>query len=93
MKLCYASDTDVGRMIDPKASSLGLFDFKAFLNLTMLVTESERAKAIRSRILDIVIDVIAQKAGGILSMSTREIRITYLHHFKKKAIENNSLTR
>lgn len=64
MKLCYASDTDVGRMIDPKASSLGLFDFKAFLNLTMLVTESERARAIRSRILDIVIDVIAQKAGG-----------------------------
>ncbi|MGK0272179.1 MAG: hypothetical protein ACI88H_002845 [Cocleimonas sp.] len=64
MKLCYAGDTDVGRMIDPKASSLGLFDFRAFLNLTMLITESERAKVIRSRVLDIVIDVIAQKAGG-----------------------------
>lgn len=30
----------------------------------MLVTESERARMIRSRMLDIVIDVIAQKSGG-----------------------------
>ena len=30
----------------------------------MLVTESDRAKAIRSRMLDIVIDVIAEKSGG-----------------------------
>lgn len=30
----------------------------------MLVTESDRAKAIRSRMLDIVLDVIAEKAGG-----------------------------
>ena len=30
----------------------------------MLVTESEKAKAIRSKILDIVIDVMAQKSGG-----------------------------
>jgi hypothetical protein len=30
----------------------------------MLVTESERAKVIRSRMLDIVIDVIAEKTGG-----------------------------
>lgn len=30
----------------------------------MLVTESERAKIIRSKILDIVLDVIAEKAGG-----------------------------
>jgi hypothetical protein len=30
----------------------------------MLVTESDRARAIRSRMLDIVIDVVAEKAGG-----------------------------
>lgn len=64
MKLHYEADTNVGHMIDLKASSLGLFDFRAVMNLTMLVTESERAKAIRSRMLDIVIDVIAQKSGG-----------------------------
>lgn len=50
--------------ISPKAPSLGVFTFRALLNLAMLVTESERAKAIRSRMLDIVLDVIAEKAGG-----------------------------
>lgn len=63
MKLFYVSDIDVGD-ISPKAPSLGIFTFRALLNLAMLVTESERAKFIRSRMLDIVIDVIAQKAGG-----------------------------
>lgn len=64
IKLHYVTDMNVGNMIDPKSPSLGIFNFKAFLNLAMLVTESERAKAIRSRILDIVIDVIAEKSGG-----------------------------
>lgn len=47
-----------------KIPSLGVFSFRAVLNITMLVTESEKAKAIRSKILDIVIDVMAQKSGG-----------------------------
>lgn len=61
--LVYVSDIDVGD-ISPKTPALGIFTFRAVLNLAMLVTESERAKAIRSRMLDMVIDVIAQKAGG-----------------------------
>lgn len=47
-----------------KTSVLGVFSFRAVLNLGMLLTESEKAKAIRSRILDIVIDVMAERAGG-----------------------------
>tara|TARA_R110001599_G_scaffold295348_3_gene499520 strand:+ start:8495 stop:9508 length:1014 start_codon:yes stop_codon:yes gene_type:complete len=47
-----------------KTSVLGIFSFRAVLNLGMLLTESEKAKAIRSRILDIVIDVMAERAGG-----------------------------
>lgn len=47
-----------------KAPSLGVFSFRTVLNIAMLVTESEKAKAIRSKILDIVIDVMAQKSGG-----------------------------
>ena len=47
-----------------KISVLGVFNFRAMLNFSMLLTESERAKAIRSRILDIVIDVVAERAGG-----------------------------
>ena len=41
-----------------------LFTYRALLNLAMLVTESERAKAIRSRMLDVALDIIAQRAGG-----------------------------
>ncbi len=47
-----------------KAQSLGIFTFRTVLNLAMLLTESERARAIRTKILDIVIDTIAAKAGG-----------------------------
>lgn len=64
IKLAYVDDTDVVDIIDPKVPSLGVFTFRAVLNLAMLVTESDRAKAIRSRLLDIVIDVVAEKAGG-----------------------------
>lgn len=45
-------------------SQLGIFSFRAMLNLAMLLTESEAAKLMRGRILDIVIDVMAERAGG-----------------------------
>lgn len=47
-----------------KAPQLGIFNFRSFLNLGMLLTESEKAKAIRSKILDIVIDTLNQNLGG-----------------------------
>jgi len=53
-----------GMNVGDKAPSLGVFSFRALLNVAMLLTESERAKEIRSRILDIVMDVMAEKAGG-----------------------------
>ena len=45
-------------------NALGIFDFRAFLNLAMLIIESERARLLRQTILDIVIDTINQKTGG-----------------------------
>ena len=57
--------TDVTLMNEGnKAPVLGIFSFRAVLNLAMLLTESERAKAIRSRLLDIVMDVLAERTGG-----------------------------
>lgn len=47
-----------------KVPSLGVFTFRTVLNIAMLVTESEKAKFIRSKILDIVLDVMSQKSGG-----------------------------
>ncbi|PLK44808.1 DNA-binding protein [Emticicia sp. TH156] len=50
--------------IDSKTSQLSLFNFRSFLNLGMLLTESEKASRLRSKILDIVIDTLNQKLGG-----------------------------
>lgn len=46
------------------APQLGVFDFRAFLNLAMLMRESERAGLLRRAILDIVIDAINVRTGG-----------------------------
>ncbi len=58
----YVSDMNVADML--KTPSLGIFSFRTVLNLAMLITESEKAKTIRNKILDIVLDVMAQKSGG-----------------------------
>lgn len=47
-----------------KTSVLGVFSFRAMLNLGMMLTESEPARLLRSRLLDIVLDVMADRAGG-----------------------------
>ncbi len=47
-----------------KTPQIGIFDFRAFLNISMLLAESERARLLRQTILDIVIDTINQRTGG-----------------------------
>lgn len=47
-----------------KTPQLAVFDFRAFLNLAMLIRESDRARLLRQAILDIVIDTINQRTGG-----------------------------
>ena len=49
-----------GKEIDfpTKTTVLGVFDFRSFLNLGMLLTTSEKAKQLRSMMLDIVIATI-----------------------------------
>lgn len=47
-----------------KTTQLGLFNFRAFLNIGMLLTESEKAKQVRSVILDIVIATLNERVGG-----------------------------
>jgi hypothetical protein len=44
-----------------KTARLAVFDFRAFLNLAMLMKESERAGLLRKAILDIVIDTINRR--------------------------------
>jgi hypothetical protein len=65
-KLAYGTDTNVGTIDESlkKTSVLGVFTFRAFLNIGMILTESEKAKLLRAFILDIVLDVINEKLGG-----------------------------
>lgn len=54
----------VGIDYGTKITVLSIFTFRATLNIAMLLTESDRARMIRSRILDIVIEVVAERSGG-----------------------------
>lgn len=60
IKLQFAHE----KTFSTKTTQLSLFDFRAFLNIGMLLAESEKAKKVRSLILDIVISTINEKAGG-----------------------------
>lgn len=60
MRLYFDGDINVPN----KVRKLGVFTFRAFLNIGMLLTESEKAKQLRTRILDIVIATINRRAGG-----------------------------
>lgn len=67
----HVDDTNVVD-IDAKIPQLGIFSFKALLNIAMLLTESERAKHIRSRILEVVIDVVTKKAKDKAYINQRD---------------------
>ncbi len=56
----FVTDINVGH----KIRALSIFDFRAFLNIAMLLAESETAAELRRIMLDIVIDTINQKCGG-----------------------------
>ena len=53
-------DINVGK----STPQLAIYDFRAFLNIGMLLVESENARVLRQMILDVVIDTINQKTGG-----------------------------
>lgn len=56
----FVTDINVGH----KIRALSVFNFRAFLNIAMLLVESETAAEVRHIMLDIVIDLLNQKAGG-----------------------------
>lgn len=60
MRASFGKDINVST----KTTVLGVFNLRSFLNLAMLLSESEKAKILRQMMLDIVIDLINQKTGG-----------------------------
>ncbi len=75
-------ETDFGNI--SKAPQIGLFDFRAFLNLAMLMTESEAARLLRQAALDIVIDTINQQTGGGTKYINQRDEDFILSYFKEE---------
>lgn len=78
--------------LSSKTSQLGVFNFRSLLNLGMLLVESEMAKALRSKILDLVLDTLNQKAGGstkFINQRDEEFLHTILKepHYRKEFTE------
>lgn len=81
LKLQFAPVINVGS----NTTQLGLFNFRSFLDMGMLLTESEKAKKVRSLILDFVITTINEKTGG----GTKYINRRDVHYLPAAITEEN----
>ena len=81
LKLQFAPGINGGS----KTTQLGLFNFRSFLDMGMLLTESEKAKKVRSLILDFVITTINEKTGG----GTKYINRRDVHYLPAAITEEN----
>ena len=61
---CYREHFGTDINVGTKITVLSVFDFRAFLNMAMLLSESEKARALRQFMLDVVIDIINRRTGG-----------------------------
>ncbi len=66
-------------------ANLGIFNFKAFINLGMLLTESEKAKTLRSIILDIALDTINKRTGGSTKYINQRDEDFILSYYKEES--------
>lgn len=87
-------ENDVGTL--NKTSVLGTFTYKAFLNIGMLLTDSENAQRLRSIILDIVIDLLNKKIGGktkFINQREEEFISSAIREYNYRQEFTNSLDR
>lgn len=70
MKSFFQAVQDSGKdiYVPTKTTVLGIFDFRAFLNLAMLLAESDRARALRQMMLDIYTDVTEEMRNEALEV-------------------------
>ncbi len=92
LKLQFAHVINVGS----KTTQLGLFNFRSFLNLAMLLKESEKARHLRSKILDIVLDILNQRTGGgtkYINRRDKDYLINTLREHKYRKAFTSALSR
>lgn len=78
--------------ISSRTPQLAIFDFKSFLNIGMLLVESDPAKVLRQAMLNIVIDFINKKTGGstkYINQRDRDFLGSYLQeeNYRKEFID------
>lgn len=83
IKRSEVSDINVAQ----STANLGLFNFRAFLNLAMLLTESEKAKSIRGVVLDIVLDTINKRTGGSTKYINQRDGDFILSYYKEESYQ------
>lgn len=83
----FVKDIDVSH----KTRNLSISTFRTLLNFSMLLTTSEVAKEVRSKMLDIVIDFLAEKTGGNTKYINQRDK-DYLHHAYVEESERKKFT-
>ena len=68
-----------------KTRNLGVFNFRAFLNLGMLLTESDKARTLRGIVLDIVLDTINKRTGGSTKYVNQRDEDFILSYYKEES--------
>ena len=67
-----------------RTSQLAIFDFRAFLNLAMLLKESPRAAFLRKVILDVAITAITERVGSTKFINQRSSGFLHTLFYNKK---------
>ena len=65
-------------------TQLGVFNFRAFLDLGMMIIESENARMLRKMLLDVVMDFINKRTGGstkYVNQRDRQFLDAYLQEY------------
>lgn len=75
--------TDIN--VAQSTANLGVFNFRAFLNIGMLLTESEKAKTLRGIVLDIVLDTINKRTGGNTKYINQRDEDFILSYYKEES--------
>ena len=81
-KLVSSRDFDKETDFPIKSVRLGIFNFRAFINVGMLLSDSNKARELRSLMLDIVIDTINRRTGGstkFINQRDEDYLINFLH--------------
>lgn len=81
VKYIEASDINVAQ----STANLGIFNFRAFLNLGMLLTESDKARTLRGIVLDIVLDTINKRTGGSTKYINQRDEDFILSYYKEES--------